>query len=86
MSGGHDNKLTIEVSRWQYRKFKDLLHLYAMVGIIPCTIIIFYVNVFIGPAKLAEIPEGYTPKHWEYFDVSVYTFPKLELSFRLLSL
>uniref|UniRef100_A0A1B6MCI3 NADH dehydrogenase [ubiquinone] 1 beta subcomplex subunit 5, mitochondrial n=1 Tax=Graphocephala atropunctata TaxID=36148 RepID=A0A1B6MCI3_9HEMI len=66
MSGGHDNAMNIEVSRWQWHKFKDLVHYYFMVGAIPLSLICMYVNIFIGPAKLAEIPEGYTPKHWEY--------------------
>lgn len=36
-----------------------------MVGAIPCLSIVFLTNVFIGPATLTEIPEGYTPQHWE---------------------
>ncbi|KAK7789471.1 hypothetical protein R5R35_012246 [Gryllus longicercus] len=58
--------MTITPSRWQWHKFKDLLHYYLMVGLIPVGLIVFYANVFIGPAQLAEIPEGYVPKHWEY--------------------
>lgn len=37
-----------------------------MLGAIPVAAVIFYANVFIGPATLTEIPEGYHPKHWEY--------------------
>lgn len=53
-------------SRWQWNKFKDLFHFYVLLGVIPCTLIVGYTNVFIGPATLSEIPEGYVPKHWEY--------------------
>uniref|UniRef100_A0A023FCR7 NADH dehydrogenase [ubiquinone] 1 beta subcomplex subunit 5, mitochondrial n=1 Tax=Triatoma infestans TaxID=30076 RepID=A0A023FCR7_TRIIF len=59
--------MNITSSRWQWHKFKDLLHFYTLLGLIPVGIIVFYANVFIGPAKLTEIPEGYTPKHWEYY-------------------
>lgn len=57
-------------SRWQWNKTKDLLHFYLMLGIIPCGLGVLYANVFIGPATLQEIPEGYEPKYWEYFRVS----------------
>ena len=53
-------------TRMQWHKFKDTFHFYVMLGVIPVTAIIFYSNVFIGPATLTEIPEGYEPKHWEY--------------------
>lgn len=43
-----------------------MFHYYAMVGLIPAGLIIFYANVFIGPAQLEPIPDGYNPKHWEY--------------------
>lgn len=52
--------------RWQWHKFKDMFHFYTMVGLIPVGLIIFYTNVFIGPAQLTPTPDGYTPKYWEY--------------------
>ncbi|XP_049875826.1 NADH dehydrogenase [ubiquinone] 1 beta subcomplex subunit 5, mitochondrial [Pectinophora gossypiella] len=65
--GGHGHRtMALQPSRWQWHKFKDMLHYYVMVGLIPVTAIVFYANVFIGPAQLAPIPEGYNPKHWEY--------------------
>lgn len=45
-----------------------------MVGAIPLGCISFYCNVFIGPAKLAPIPEGYEPQEWEYYRVSKLKF------------
>ncbi|CRK90345.1 CLUMA_CG003985, isoform A [Clunio marinus] len=53
-------------TRFQWHKFKDMLHYYLMVGAIPVTLLILYTNIFIGPAQLTEIPEDYVPKHWEY--------------------
>jgi len=66
--GGHGPaRMVITPSRYQWQKFKDVFHFYLLLGAIPCFAIIFYANVFIGPAKLAEIPPGYEPKHWEYY-------------------
>ncbi|XP_055319673.1 NADH dehydrogenase [ubiquinone] 1 beta subcomplex subunit 5, mitochondrial isoform X2 [Sitodiplosis mosellana] len=65
--GGHGPRMMeIQPSRFQWNKFKDNLHFYTLVGAIPCIAIIFITNVFIGPAQLTPIPEGYDPKHWEY--------------------
>ncbi|XP_022822653.1 NADH dehydrogenase [ubiquinone] 1 beta subcomplex subunit 5, mitochondrial [Spodoptera litura] len=67
LKGGHEHKtFVLQPSRWQWHKFKDMFHFYTMLGLIPVTAIIFYTNVFIGPAQLTPIPEGYEPKHWEY--------------------
>jgi NADH dehydrogenase (ubiquinone) 1 beta subcomplex subunit 5 len=69
--GGHGPKLMdVQPSRFQWHKFKDMLHFYVMLGVIPVTGLLFYLNVFVGPATLTEIPEGYEPKHWEYHRVS----------------
>lgn len=62
-------EFVITPSRFQWDKFKDLLHFFVMIGVIPITAIVFYANVFVGPAKLTAIPEGYVPKHWEYYRV-----------------
>lgn len=66
MSGDHGKHFIVEPSRFQWHKFKDILHYYLLVGFIPCLAVVFYCNVFIGPATLTEIPPDYTPKHWEY--------------------
>ncbi|RZF38202.1 hypothetical protein LSTR_LSTR005563 [Laodelphax striatellus] len=64
---GEHRVMQIVPSRFQYQKFKDLLHLYIAVAAIPIGLTITYVNIFIGQAQLTEIPEGYHPKHWEYY-------------------
>ncbi|XP_022199182.1 NADH dehydrogenase [ubiquinone] 1 beta subcomplex subunit 5, mitochondrial isoform X1 [Nilaparvata lugens] len=64
---GEHRVMPIVPSRFQYQKFKDLLHFYLAIGIIPVTLLITYVNVFIGPAQLTEIPEGYRPEPHEYY-------------------
>jgi NADH dehydrogenase (ubiquinone) 1 beta subcomplex subunit 5 len=51
----------------QWHKFKDTFHFFVMLGVIPLSAILFYANVFVGPATLSEIPEGYVPKHWEHY-------------------
>ncbi|NP_001124377.1 lethal(3)neo18 [Bombyx mori] len=67
LKGSHGERtMALQPSRWQWHKFKDMLHFYMMVGLIPAGALIFYCNVFIGPAQLTPIPEGYTPKYWEY--------------------
>lgn len=69
--GGHGpQQFIIKPSRYQWNKFKDLLHFFVMLGVIPASAVVFYTNVFIGPAKLTPIPDGYVPKHWEYHRVS----------------
>lgn len=75
MSGGH-NKFVVQPTRWQWHKFKDLLHLYTFVGAIPLGLISLYANVFIGPAELAPIPEGYVPQEHEYFRHPITRFLK----------
>ncbi|KAL5291501.1 NDUFB5 family protein [Megaselia abdita] len=65
--GGHGHKtMFIKPSRFQWDKFKDMLHYFVMIGLIPITVIVAYCNIFVGPAQLAEIPKDYEPKHWEY--------------------
>uniref|UniRef100_UPI0021444B88 NADH dehydrogenase [ubiquinone] 1 beta subcomplex subunit 5, mitochondrial n=1 Tax=Vespula vulgaris TaxID=7454 RepID=UPI0021444B88 len=63
----HDQVMMIKNTRWQWSKCKDLVHFYVMLGVIPLSILTFCVNVFVGPATLEPIPEGYTPKPWEYY-------------------
>lgn len=43
-----------------------MLHFYVMLGVIPISAIVFYANIFIGPAQLTEAPTDHLPNHWEY--------------------
>jgi NADH dehydrogenase (ubiquinone) 1 beta subcomplex subunit 5 len=58
--------MVITPSRWQWHKFKDMLHFYVMLGAIPLGLLTLYVNIFIGPATLKPIPEGHIPDENEY--------------------
>lgn len=66
--------MKIAPSRWSWNRFKDLLNFYTLLGVIPSTLVILGLNLFVGPAKLAEIPEGYVPEHWEYHSVVSFIF------------
>lgn len=49
-----------------------------MLGAVPCLLLVFFVNLFVGPAELTDIPEEYEPRYWEYHKVSYdynLTFP-----------
>jgi len=65
-TGGADRMFVITPSRYSWTKYKDAFHFYFMLGMIPGLAVVFLVNVFIGPPKLAPIPEGYIPKEHEY--------------------
>jgi len=58
--------MDIQPSRYGYHQFKNFTYFYVMVGVIPLSCISAYCNLFIGPATLTEMPEGYDPKDWEY--------------------
>jgi len=61
-------------TNFEWRKFKDHLHFYIMLGVIPIAAIISYVNLFIGPGELIDTPDDYEPKHWEYYKSPISQF------------
>lgn len=71
--GGHGGprKMHIEPSGYTFLRTVNIIHLYSCIAAALYGSIIFYTNVFIGEAELREIPEGYVPKYWEYYSVSV---------------
>ncbi|CAE1264770.1 NDUFB5 [Acanthosepion pharaonis] len=64
--GAHKHVMEITPSRFEWVRFKNELHFYVMLGAVPLGLLTLFVNLFIGKAELADIPEGYEPKEWEY--------------------
>ncbi|KAK6622362.1 hypothetical protein RUM44_002173 [Polyplax serrata] len=77
----HGHGMIISTSNYQHYKLKDMLLLYFYMSCIPIGLIVAYCNIFIGSAKLREIPEGYQPKPWEYYEHPIERFFAKYLTF-----
>jgi NADH dehydrogenase (ubiquinone) 1 beta subcomplex subunit 5 len=65
--GGIGGQVANRPSRWNYDIFKDYLHLYVLLGVIPLGCLIVGSNLMVGQAVLKPTPEGYEPKEEEYY-------------------
>lgn len=64
---GHD-AMDITPSQFAWNKAKDSLHFFTLLAVIPAAIITTITNIR-GNPELSEIPEGYEPRHWEYYRI-----------------
>ncbi|XP_052820354.1 NADH dehydrogenase [ubiquinone] 1 beta subcomplex subunit 5, mitochondrial-like, partial [Mya arenaria] len=64
--GGGENNIFMVPSRYITYRFKDDVHFYVALGVIPLFLFATYCNVVIGPAELKDTPEDYVPENHEY--------------------
>ncbi|KAL4221838.1 NADH dehydrogenase [ubiquinone] 1 beta subcomplex subunit 5 [Mactra antiquata] len=68
------DKMVVRPGTYQGQRVKDNFIYFTALGAIPLALITAYVNVFIGPAELREIPEDYVPEPHEYYKLPVERF------------
>ncbi|XP_013413445.1 NADH dehydrogenase [ubiquinone] 1 beta subcomplex subunit 5, mitochondrial [Lingula anatina] len=64
---GHGRVMNVRDGQYLTKALWNDMQFWFFVGFIPLTGIALYANIFVGEAKLEEIPEGYCPEEYEYF-------------------
>lgn len=58
--------MSIAPSYFAPQQLKDMIYFYTVLISIPLAVITAIINIRANP-ELTEIPEGYEPRHWEYY-------------------
>jgi len=74
LMSGHKRTIEFKPTNFEWKQYKDHLHFYVLLGVIPIAAIITATNLFIGPGELIDTPEDYEPKHWEYYKSPISQF------------
>lgn len=69
---GH-NVMEIKPSNYEWKYLKNAAHFWFLLGAVPMSVIATIINIRANP-ELTEIPEGYEPRHWEYYKHPVSRF------------
>ncbi|ESO82349.1 hypothetical protein LOTGIDRAFT_237068 [Lottia gigantea] len=60
-------KIVRHHTQFEWQSFKDDVWFWTMFWLVPVGLIMGYANFVVGQAELSDIPEGYEPKHYEYY-------------------
>lgn len=69
---GH-NAMEITPTNFEWTFLKNVLHFWIVIATVPLSVFLAIVNIRANP-ELTEIPEGYEPRHWEYYKHPVARF------------
>lgn len=69
---GH-NAMEITPSSFDFQYGKNALHFWTVIAGVPLVVLTMIINTRANP-ELSEIPEGYQPRHWEYYKHPVARF------------
>ena len=58
--------MNIRPSSTDWTIIKNWTHFYLILGFIPAAVITTIISIRANP-ELSEVPDGYEPRHWEYF-------------------
>lgn len=85
---GH-NAMEITPSNADWKHVKNWFHFYFLISTIPIAVITTIINIRANP-ELSEVPEGYEPRHWEYYKhpitrwMAKYMYKPMELEHELM--